>query len=94
MAYDLKYWYTMFCKIHFGFTIMTFYNFRFTVENKNTEDTPQSSIEVLFGAATLYFVHHPKGNYFQVHHRVKKYRWAILNDLPILGHYAKCEIEF
>ena len=26
--------------------------------------------------------------------RVKKYTWAILNDLPILGHYAKSEIEF
>ena len=73
--------------------MMIFYNFRFTVEDENTEDTPQSSIQVLFRAATLYFVHHPKGN-FSVHYRVKKYTWAILNDLPILGHNAYCEIEF
>ena len=73
---------------------MIFYNFRFTVEDENTEDTPQSSIQVLFGAATLSFVHPPKRKLFSVHYRVKKYTWAILNDLPILGHYAKCEIEF
>ena len=72
---------------------MIFYNFRFIVEDENTEDTPQSSIQVLFGAATLYFVHHPKG-IFSDHYRVKKYTWAILNDLPILGHNAYCEIEF